>query len=173
MFMSHKNDAPSLSKHSFVDLSVSGPPSTASISEPWTSQRFDDTPYGPMRSPERSHRAHSSKRSSVFTLRSRSNTGASTTSTILSLSPAGMSNFDASRPGTPLTHNQHGLLEHDEPSGSRRSLFRGRKGKRLSESVSSIVMAEHQDRDTGDKRMSVLRKVRKRNNQPEQPCRLL
>jgi hypothetical protein len=171
--MSHKNDVPSLSKQSFVDSSISGPPSTASIPEPWTSQRLEDPSYGPMRSPERSYRAHSSKRSSVFTLRSRSNTGASTTSTILSSSPVGMSNYDASRPGTPLTHNQHGPPGHDEQPGSRRSLFRGKKGKRLSESVSSIVLTEYQDRDTGDKRMSVLRKVRRRNNQPEQPCRLL
>lgn len=166
MFTSHKTDAPPLSREFSTDFSA-----TASTSDPWTSQYLDDPPYGAMQSPERSQRPYSSKRSSVFNLRSRSNTGASTTSTVLSLSPPSMSHHDPSRPATPLILHQYGTGDNELP-GSRRSLFRGKKGKRLSDSVSSnIVVTDYQGKDAGDKRISVLRKVRRRNSPPEQSCR--
>jgi hypothetical protein len=96
----------------------------------------------------------------VFNLRSRSNTAASMSSSVLSLSPSGTS-YNESRPGTPLAL-------HDELSGSRKSLFRGKKGKRLSESVSSSMMlAEFHEKDAGDKRISVLRKVKRWNHQDD------
>ncbi|KAH7386636.1 hypothetical protein DE146DRAFT_620933 [Phaeosphaeria sp. MPI-PUGE-AT-0046c] len=171
MFMSHKDDAPLSCKQPFIDTSVSSPPSTASSFDPWASESLDSFSYGVMRSPERSHRAHSSKRSSVFNLRSRSNTGTSTTSTVLSSSPSMAIYEDTSRPGTALTYHQHEQAEHQEPSGYRISLFRSKRGKRLSESVSlGIGAAEYEERDMGDKRSSVLRKVRRRNNQADQPA---
>lgn len=166
MFTSHKTDAPPLLRQLSTDSSVTGPPSTASTSDPWTSQYLDERSYGAMQSPERSHRPYPSKRSSVFNLRSRSNTGASTTS-VQSMSPPSMSYHDASRPGTPLIL-QYGSSENELP-GTRRSLFRGKKGKRLSDSVSSnMIVAEYQGKDASDKRTSVLRKVRRRNNPSEQ-----
>jgi hypothetical protein len=160
MFTSHKSDAAPLSRQSSVDLSATGSLSSASTSEPWTSPCTNELSYGAMQSPERRPRAHPSKRSSVFNLRSRSNTAASMSSSILSLSPSGAS-YNDSRPGTPLALQ-------DEVPGSRKSLFRGKKGKRLSESVSSSMMlADFHEKDAGDKRMSVLRKVKRRNHQDD------
>lgn len=168
--MSHKNDASLPYKQPFIDTSANSPPSTASTIDPWASESLDNFSYGVMHSPERSHRAHSSKRSSVFNLRSRSNTGASTASSTVSSSPNMAFYDDTSRPGTALTYRQHEQTEIQEPSGSRRSIFRSKRGKRLSESVSaSMGIAEYEERDMGDKRSSVLRKVRRWNNQAEQP----
>jgi hypothetical protein len=168
MFTSHKSDAQPRSRQSPMDLSVSGPSSIATTSEPWPSQCIDDHSYAynaMPSSPEQRHRAYSIKRSSVFNLRSRSNTGASTTSTVLSVSPSGMSENDTSRPGTALT-----LHQHEQPG--RKSLFRGKKGKRLSDTIStSILVTDSQERDGGERRMSMLRKSKKRTNQPEQPCK--
>jgi hypothetical protein len=159
MFTSLKSDAAPLSRQSSVDLSATGSLSSASTSEPWTSQCTNELPYGVMQSPERKSRAHSSRRSSVFNLRSRSNTTASMSS-VLSLTPSGTSHGE-SRPGTPLAL-------HDEVPGSRKSLFRGKKGKRLSESgSSSMILAEFHEKDVGDKRMSVLRKVKRWNHQDD------
>jgi hypothetical protein len=171
MFTSHKSDAPPRSRQSSVDLPV-GPASPASPSEPWTSQCPEDPTNGPMQSPVQRHRAYSGKRSSVFNLRARSNTATSTSSSFIPLSTPEMAQAEASRPGSPfvLLHGgQHGLVE--QPS-YRKSLFRGKKGKRLSESVSSsMIVTEYQDMDLGDKRTSVLRKTKKRNNQSEVPCK--
>lgn len=160
MFTSYKSDAAPSSRQPSVDLSATGSLSSTPTSEPWTSQCTNELLYGAMQSPERRPRAYSSKRSSVFNLRSRSNTAASMSSSVLSLSPSGTS-YNESRPGTPLAL-------HDEVSGSRKSLFRGKKGKRLSESVSSnMILADLQERDVSDKRMSVLRRVKRRNNQDD------
>lgn len=53
-------------------------------------------------------------------------------------------------------------------NGARRSLFRGKKGKRLSETVvSSIAAVDYRDTDGGGKRASVLRKGRKPDIQSE------
>jgi hypothetical protein len=79
-----------------------------------------------------------------------------------------MSHGGTSRPETPLSFQQHGHQGQTEQSGSRKSLFRGRMGKRLSESVSSgIAMTEHQEKDTGDKRRSVLQRAKRWNSQSE------
>jgi hypothetical protein len=172
MFTSHKSDAQPRSRQSSMDLSVSGLTSTASTSESWSTQGVDDTPhaYNAMQtSPEQRHRAISSKRSSVFNFRSRSNTGASTTS-IMSLSPA-MSETDGSRPGTALTCHQNDQPGHHERSGSRKSLFRGKKGKRLSDSIpTNALVTDEQGREGGERRMSMLRRSRK-GSPPEQPSK--
>ncbi|KAH8724752.1 hypothetical protein GQ44DRAFT_740103 [Phaeosphaeriaceae sp. PMI808] len=170
MFTSHKSDAPSRSRESSVDHQATDPlsPAPTSTSETWVSQSFDESPYGAMHSPEQRHRAYSSKRSSVFKLRSRSNTSSSTTSTFLSMSPPGMFHTETSRPGTPHMFRQHGLQSQTELPGSKMSLFRGKKGKRLSDSISSgIVITEYQEKDTDDKRASVLRKTKRQSNQSE------
>jgi hypothetical protein len=74
-----------------------------------------------------------------------------------------MSSNETSRPETP---------GYDEIPGSRKSLFRGKRGKRLSESVSSSsIVVEHQEKDASDKRMSVLRKVTRRNQQDDVQCK--
>jgi hypothetical protein len=78
-----------------------------------------------------------------------------------------MSPGGTSRPETPLTF-QHGHQGQSEQTGSKKSLFRGRMGKRLSESVSSgITVADYQEKDTGDKRMSVLQRAKRWNSQSE------
>jgi len=159
MFTSHKGDMASQSRQSSVDMSATLSLSSASTTDRWASQGFEELPYGVMQSPERKARAHPSKRTSVFNLRSRSNTAASTSSTVMSMSPPTISHFDSSRPGTP---------SYDELSGSMKALFRGKKGKRLSESVSSNMMsAEYQEKEASDKRTSVLRKVKRRNHHEE------
>jgi hypothetical protein len=177
MFTSHKGDAQPRPRQSSMESSAPRHPSFAAPSEPWASECIDDHSYAynaMQSSPEERYRSYSGKRSSVFNLRSRSNTGASTTSTILSSSLSGMSENDTSRPGTSLTVHQHDQSGHSERSGSRKSLFRGRKGKRLSETVpSNIVVTEAQEQDGGERRMSLLRKNKKRNNQTEQTCKHL
>jgi hypothetical protein len=174
MFTSHKGDAQPRSRQSSMELSASRHPSSAAPSEPWASQCIDDpsNAYNAMQSsPEERYRSYSGKRSSVFNLRSRSNTAASTTSTMLSSSPSGMSEHDISRPGTSLTLHQQEQAGHGERSGSRKSFFRGRKGKRLSETVStSMIVTDSQDQDGGERRMSLLRK-NKKTNQFEQACK--
>jgi hypothetical protein len=85
----------------------------------------------------------------------------------LPLNPS-MSHGVTSRPETPLSFQQHGHQGQPEQSGSKKSLFRGRMGKRLSESVSSgTAMTDDQEKDTGDKRMSVLQRAKRWNSQPE------
>jgi len=175
MFTSHKSDAPPQSRQSFVDSPVTGPSSLPTPPVAWNPQCFDDYPYGATQSSEQKHRVYPNKRSSVFNLRARSNTTASTVSTassFMSLNPSDMAYAETSRPGSPLTYRHHRHQGQTEQSGSRKSLFRGRKGKRLSDSVSSSsVMTEYQEMDLGDKRTSVLRKGKRRNNQPEAPCK--
>ncbi|KAH4036579.1 hypothetical protein HBI64_172540 [Parastagonospora nodorum] len=159
MFTSHKGDMASQSRQSSVDMSATLSLSSASTTDRWASQGFEELPYGVMQSPERKVRAHPSKRTSVFNMRSRSNTAASTSSTVPSMSPPTISHFDSSRPGTP---------SYDELSGSMKALFRGKKGKRLSESVSSNMMfAEYQEKEASDKRTSVLRKVKRKYHHEE------
>ncbi|KAL5121656.1 hypothetical protein ACEQ8H_000342 [Pleosporales sp. CAS-2024a] len=136
-------------------MSLAASRSSVSHSEPWASQSFDDLPHAPIHSFERKPRAFSGRRTSVFNLRSRSNTAASTSPTLHSLSPS-MSFTDDSWPATP---------HHDDPSAPRKSLFRGKKAKRLSESMASS--SDHQDKDAGDRRLSVLRKMKRRTQQDD------
>ncbi|KAH7087311.1 hypothetical protein FB567DRAFT_548626 [Paraphoma chrysanthemicola] len=169
MFASHKSDAAPQSTQLSVDDPVY-PALAASPSEPRISQCLDDSTNGIMHSPEQRYKAHSSKRASVFNLRARSNTTTSTNSSYTIHNPIDMAFAEASRPASPFViHNgPHGAVEQ---SSYRKSLFRGKKGKRLSESVSSsILVTEFQEMDFGDKkRTSVLRKAKKRNNVSEVP----
>ncbi|KAF2824047.1 hypothetical protein CC86DRAFT_297603 [Ophiobolus disseminans] len=175
MLTSNKSDAPPRSRQSSTDSPSTDPPSPASTSGTWNPQCVDNYPDGSMHSPEQRHRTYFGKRSSVFRSRVRSNTAASamsTTPSVMSLNALNMAHADTSRPGSPLPFRSNGYQGQAELSGSRKSLFRGRKGKRLSDSVSSgIVMKEYQEMDMGDKRTSVLRKGKKRDNQHEAPFR--
>ncbi|CAO2649340.1 Nn.00g067250.m01.CDS01 [Neocucurbitaria sp. VM-36] len=78
--------------------------------------------------------------------------------------------------GPPPTCRQSRSQTPIEPlgTGTKRSLFRGKKGKRLSETVtSSIGAVDYQEPDAAGKRTSVLRKGRRQNNQSESSLRNL
>lgn len=152
------------------DSSITDTVSSSSISDLWSTQSHENRSYGATRSPEQRHRAYSSRRNSVFGLRSRSNTATSTTSSFMSLSPPGLAQHGTSRPESPLPqewdHNQI------EPLGPRKSLFRGRKGKWLGElAMSGASATDFRDIDAGGKRTSVLRRVKRSYNQPEVICK--
>ncbi|KAF2630426.1 hypothetical protein BU25DRAFT_456161 [Macroventuria anomochaeta] len=100
-------------------------------------------------------------------MRSRSNTATSTASSIISSGHADMAAYDHVSPGSPpaLRHvGSHSRLDH---GGPRRSMFRGKMGKRLSESIGSgVEFDDYQEADAGRKRASFLRK-RKGTNESE------
>ncbi|KAF2028997.1 hypothetical protein EK21DRAFT_68705 [Setomelanomma holmii] len=173
MFVSHKSDASPQSGQTSMEFPVGAVP-PASSSDPWNAQSLDDSTNGATQLPEQRHRAYSGKRISVFNLRARSNTATSTISSFTSLSPSSMARGEAPRPGSPFVFLPEGSHGPVEQSGYRKSLFRGMKGKRLSESVSSsMIVTEFQEMDVGDKRTSVLRKAKRRNNQSEAPSQSL
>jgi hypothetical protein len=141
-------------------LEISTPPTST---DPWGSQCLDAPPNQDMHSPEQRRRAQPGRRSSVFTLRSRSNTANSTASSYVPLSPRGTteSNYPFESPAIPQGAAQGYFDQH----GQRKSMFRGKMGKRLSESLASGAgTEEYQDADTGRKRSSFLRKGRKGTN---------
>ncbi|KAF2128649.1 hypothetical protein P153DRAFT_42106 [Dothidotthia symphoricarpi CBS 119687] len=155
MFAFHKSEYSSRSRQSSTD---------SQALDLWTSQCSDAPSQSDMHSPERRRIAHSGKRSSVFNLRSRSNTATSSTSLTLS----GMAEHGSwSHESSPTPH-QLEFQSQDEASGTARSLFRGKKGKRISGSIaSSIDMDDDQEIDAGKKRMSILRRGRRRTNQSD------
>ncbi|KZM19518.1 hypothetical protein ST47_g9368 [Ascochyta rabiei] len=100
-------------------------------------------------------------------MRSRSNTAVSTTSSILSSGPADMASYDHTSPDSPPALRHVGSHSRLDQTGPRRSIFRGRMGKRLSESIGTGVdIDEYQEADAGRKRASFLRK-RKGTNEGE------
>lgn len=156
----HKNDTLSRSRQSSVDLPLAECPSLTSVSESLAASQSSDSVYTEgAHSPEGRRRAASSRRSSVFNMRSRSNTVASTASSILSSSHVDMASYDHVSPGSPPALRQvgsHGRLDQSVP---RRSIFRGRMGKRLSESIGAgMELDDHHEVDAGRKRASFLRK---------------
>lgn len=163
MFAFHKNETLSRSRQSSVDLPFAESPSLISVSGSLTASQCSDSAYAEsMHSPERRRRAPSSRRSSVFNMRSRSNTATSTASSI-----ADMATYDHASPSSPPALRHVGSHSRLDNSGPRRSMFRGRMGKRLSESIGSGVdMDEFQEADAGRKRASFLRK-RKGTNESE------
>jgi hypothetical protein len=164
MFTFHKNDAPPRSRQSLVDFPATGSSSPVSTFDTWTSQSFAGSSHGPTRVPDQRTRALSNKRGSVFTLRSRSDTTTSTTSSIMSLSPPRTATNNLSRPGSPLPLRQS--QSQFDLSGPRKSLFRGKKGKRSSDSVGET------DQDgvaVGERRYSVMRRSNRRPTLPELP----
>lgn len=164
MFAFHKNDAPPRSRQSLVDFPATGSSSPVTTFDTWTSQPYAGSSHGITRVPDQRPRAFSNKRGSVFTLRSRSDTTTSTTSSTMSLSPPRTATNDLSRPESPLPLRQS--QSQFDLSGPRKSLFRGRKGKKSSESVGGT------DQDGvafSERRYSVLRRSNRRPTLPDVP----
>jgi hypothetical protein len=182
MFMFNKTNAVPRSRQSSIDSPVPGiSPSTsistststaASTVDAWASQGSDATSFGDMPSPEQRTRARSGKRSSVFNLRSRSNTVSSTTS-FGSLVPPGMAGSDTSSHSPSRDYRHLAGQSFMELPGSKRSLFRGRKGKRVSDQFSpSFGVDEIEKVESVSKRDSVLRKGRRIMNHSEDSRKL-
>ncbi|ORX97961.1 hypothetical protein BCR34DRAFT_593334 [Clohesyomyces aquaticus] len=165
MFLFNKNNPVPRSRQSSIESLVTDPSTStsASTSDVWVSHS-DASSYAEMPSPEQKERAVNTKRSSVFNLRTRSNTTTSTTSSFASLSSA-MTGTDTSSHrssqdfGYPTGHSN---MEHP---GARRSLFtRGKRSKRQSGQVSpGYSLEEVEEGENGYKRSSVLRKYRRGN----------
>jgi hypothetical protein len=164
MFTFHKNDATPRSGQSFVDFPATATSSPASTFDTWTSQPSAGVSYGATRVPEQRPRAYSNKRSSVFNLRSRSDTTTSTTSSMMSLSPPRVGCNDVSRPGSPLPLRQS-QSQFDLP-GPRKSLFRGRRGKRSSDSIGET---DQEGVAVSERRYSMLRRSNRRPTLPDVP----
>lgn len=129
------------SSQSSVDSLVTRPSTSTSASNAGLSQGSGASSYGDTYSPEQSVGSFTGKRHSVFTLRSRSNTATSTTSSFSSsLSPPRMGGHDGS---------------------SHRSLFRGKKAKRTSGSFSPYMSHDQEESQVASKRTSVLRKAKR------------
>jgi hypothetical protein len=163
MFSFHKNDA-SRSRQSSIDSEATGPTTVSAGSDLWPDQGSMSTSHVGTHSPEQHHRGYPARRSSVFNLRSRSNTATSMTPSLLSLSHPDMVEHEASWHGSPPGYWQAANKNQKESTGSRRSLFRGKRGKRLSETTMS---ADAYEGDVTEKRTSILRKGRRGNNQSE------
>lgn len=152
MFSFHKSDVRSPTRQSSID---------SSITVSYASDPVSESHGTPREVHEQPQTAYSSKRTSVFTLRSRSNTAASTAPSLLSLSHPEMAEHEPAVHDSTPSLRHVGSMSQIEPSGSvsKRSLFRGKKGKRLSETVPSSIDASHY-KDVG-KRSSVLHKGRR------------
>ena len=164
MFSFHKTDA-SRSRQSSVDSQATGPNFPTTSSESWLEQYPTHSSHAGMHSPEQQPRAYPARRSSVFNLRSRSNTATSLTPSLLSLSHSEMAEHEGSWHGSPPGHRQIGNRSHKEATGSRRSLFRGKKGKRLSETP--MINVDEYEGDANERRSSILRKSKRFNSQAE------
>ncbi|KAF1939293.1 hypothetical protein EJ02DRAFT_258697 [Clathrospora elynae] len=169
MFSYSGSDAISPSRQSSID-SQATEPTTSSAGSDIHIDQCSGSPFAvAMHSPEQQHKFHAAKRSSVFNLRSRSNTASSTTPSLLSLGHSDMAEHDASWYGPLPGPGQAGNESQKESSviGPRRSLFRGRKGKRLSEAVVSGIDVGECEGDGSARRMSILRKSRRQHSQAE------
>jgi hypothetical protein len=169
MFAFHKNETLSRSRQSSIDSPVAESRSLMSVPDSIVaSQCSADSDYTEsMHSPERRQKAASTRRGSVFNMRSRSNTATSTASSIMSSSHPDMAAYDHGTPGSPnmLRHiPSHSRLDS---TGPRRSMFRGKMGKRLSESIGSGADADELlGGEAGRKRGSFLRR-RKGTNESD------
>lgn len=171
MFSFHKNDALTRSRQSSVDSQATGSYPSSSIYDRGTSPDYALPANAGAYPPEQQPKIFTGRRGSVFNLRSRSNTATSTSPSLLSLSHPDMADHDGSWNEYPFNRLQSGDQSQSDASstnGSRRSFFRGRKGKRLSEAVISAVgTADQGDAAAEDRRMSVLRKGKWRNDRAD------
>jgi hypothetical protein len=161
MFAFHKNDTLSRSRQSSIDSPLTEIRSLTSVHDSIAASQCSlDSDYTEgMHSPEQRPRAASTRRSSVFNMRSRSNTAASTASSIMSSSHPDMAAYDHNTPGSPNTLRHIPSHNRLDNNGTRRSMFRGKMGKRLSESIGGGVDAnDYHDGEAGRKRSSFLRK---------------
>jgi hypothetical protein len=164
MFSFHKSDA-SRSRQSSIDSEAIGPTSSTAGSDIWPDQYSMSSSHVGSHSPEQHYRGYPARRSSVFNLRSRSNTATSMTPSLLSLSHPDMAEYESS--GSPPGSWQAGNKSQKESTGTRRSLFRSKKGKRLSETVVTTTGVDEYEGDNNERRASILRKGRRGNNQSE------
>ncbi|KAF1971838.1 hypothetical protein BU23DRAFT_173853 [Bimuria novae-zelandiae CBS 107.79] len=140
LFAFNRTNMITSSNQSFVDSLATTPSTTTSMSDVDYSQASETSSYGDLASP-------SGRRRSVFTLRSRSNTVTSTTSTHASPTSTSMVGHEAS---------------------SSRSLLKNKKGKRLSGSLAHLSYAHnHDESHMGTKKTSMLRKTKKPGEQLE------
>ncbi|KAH9872894.1 hypothetical protein J1614_005288 [Plenodomus biglobosus] len=165
MFSFHKADAPR-SRQSSIDSQAIGshPTSDFELGTPL------DAAAAHAGTQASSHfTIHSARRSSVFNLRSRSNTANSTTPSLLSLSHPDMAEHDGSWHGSPLVRLQSGGQPQGETSkaGTRRSFFRGRRGKRNSEAT-AVSTPDFAETDLSERRASILRKDKRRVDYAEE-----
>ena len=173
MFASHRSHASSQSRRSSIDSLTAGLPPN-----PWTHSSSDVGSRPETRSSDQNTKVHAPRRSSVFTLRSRSNTSTSTTPSLLSLSHSAMAEHESTWHASPPDQSPFGSQSQNQSelfkAGARRSFFRGKKGKRLSETVvSSADTLEYSNGGVGEKRTSLLRKGKKRDYQPETACKAI
>ncbi|KAL6706684.1 hypothetical protein ACN47E_005226 [Coniothyrium glycines] len=156
MFSFHKNESVSLSRQSSVD-SLGTLPTIATTE----SRNSSSSPHRSMHSPEQ-RKLYGTKRASVFTLRSRSNTANSSTPSLISLDHPDMAEHDEAWHDATSQTNLSRI-------NTRRSFFRGKMSKRLSERVeSSMGMSDHKEKDVIAKRASVIRKGKKHSALPEE-----
>jgi hypothetical protein len=160
----NKNNAPRSRRPSLESLANDTVASASSTTvEHWPSQSSDVSSSGDMPSPEQQDRYHSLKRSSVFKLRSRSNT-ATSTSSFATISSA-MVRLDSSNRNSQDLRQLSGQSLLDLPSG-RRPLFARRKtGERRNDQVPLHSPVEEDGLEEGTRRKSVLRKGRRNTNQ--------
>jgi hypothetical protein len=178
MFMFNKNNAVPRSRQSSIDSPVPGTSPSTSIStststaastlDPWVPQASDAFSFKDNHSLEQRTQVRPGNRSSVFNLRSRSNTATSTTSSFVSLVPPGMAGPDTSPHGSSRDYRHLAGQSFMEFPASKRSLFRGKKGKRLSGQFSpSFNIDDVEKVESVSKRDSVLRRGRKMMNNSE------
>ncbi|CAI6333934.1 unnamed protein product [Periconia digitata] len=156
VFVSHKKNALPESVQSSVDSLVTIDPSVSA------SPGSDASSYTDQPSPERHTGAHMAKRNSVFGLRNRSNTSNSTTSSSGPLNSSTTAGHDnaSHRLSQDLRHLAgQSILEMNS---AKRSIFRGKKGKRASGSFAPGSPPQPQEEaDAILKRTSVLRKTKR------------
>ncbi|KAH9859984.1 hypothetical protein IAQ61_011768 [Plenodomus lingam] len=166
MFSILKGDTAPRSRQSSVDSQAIGPHPPTPDLELGTSLEAGASYAGAQAS---GHFAiHSAKRSSVFNLRSRSNTANSTAPSLMSPNHPDMADHDGSWNGSPLVRLQPGGQNQSETSkaGTRRSFFRGRKGKRNSEAT-AVSTPDFAETDLSERRTSMLRKDKRRTEYAE------
>jgi len=173
MFTLNKNNALPASSQSSVDSLVAASSPSNSGSDLWVSQYSNASSYADLPSPPRPTGSTAGKRTSVFNLRSRSNTATSTASSFVSIAPPSMVGHDnSSHRSSQDLRNLTGQSFMELHTG-RRSLFRGKKGKRLSGSLSpGFSSPEMDDMDAAAKRTSVLRKSKRPTplDRSSKPC---
>lgn len=172
MFSFHKSDALPRSRQSSIDFPATGPIASTPASLTGPAADVGHPSQAGMHSPEQHTRFYPGKRNSVFNLRSRSNTATSTTPSLLSLSHPDMAEHEASWQD-PSNRSQAENPHQSESfrAGSRRSFFRGKKGRRLSETVGSHMgIGDYREETVADRRTSVLRKGKRRDTQSDNAC---
>ncbi|KAF2262065.1 hypothetical protein CC78DRAFT_326324 [Lojkania enalia] len=166
MFMFNKNNSLPRSRQSSIDDSLgANPPNPASNADAWAPQSPQTFTRSVIPSPDHRESPHPEKRASVFNLRARSNTTSSATPSFVSVASSMTGSEGSKRSSQELRHFAgHGFME-----GGRRSLFgRGKRGKRLSGPLSPVpTVDETEDIESGNKRISVLRKGRRGNRPTE------